>query len=93
MTEAQTTTAVAGREIAGLIENAKNLQERLREANNNLSSIHRRLFTQPPESVKEPSADTPEPVRSELEQLHYLLDEVDREINRTFELADGLDRI
>ncbi len=84
--------AIADREIAVLIDRAHNLQIRLSEANNNIQSIERRLFPQHPESAKE-ATDAPEAVRSELEQLGYLLNQINEEITRSFELANALDRI
>ena len=82
------------REIVSLTASAQNLQERLCEANNNLQSIVRRLFTAPPDPTTEKAMpDVPEPVRSELEQLNYLMGRIDREIDRSFELGLELDRI
>lgn len=87
-------TAVEDRQVAELIGKAEKLHASLREANNNLQSISRRLFTQPNEPPSDAiQPDVPEPVRSELEQLRYLLGRVDSEISRTFELSKELDRI
>ncbi len=90
----QASTAVEGRVVAELTGKVESLNASLREANNNLQSIVRRLFTQPNEPTSDEVAkDVPEPVRCELEQLHHLLSLMDVEINRTLQLSNDLDRI
>jgi len=86
-------TARELRQIEKFAETADNLVGRLRELNNNLQSINNRLFQHPVDSVEKATVDTPEPVRSELEQLEHLLIKIGMELDRSFALAGELDRI